>query len=66
LWWGPDYISIYNDAYRPVLGAKHPWALGTPVRECWSSINDELLKQFDLSPCVLLGPPRTLASLCGP
>lgn len=38
LWWGPDYISIYNDAYRPVLGAKHPWALGTPVRECWSEI----------------------------
>ncbi|HSS00975.1 MAG TPA: hypothetical protein VLM79_28155, partial [Kofleriaceae bacterium] len=38
LWWGPDYISIYNDAYRPVLGTKHPWALGKPVRECWSEI----------------------------
>src|SRR5665213_1722821 len=38
LWWGPDYISIYNDAYRPILGAKHPWALGKPVRECWSEI----------------------------
>ncbi|MGH8151393.1 MAG: ATP-binding protein [Rhodanobacteraceae bacterium] len=38
LWWGPEYISIYNDAYRPVLGTKHPWALGRPVRECWSEI----------------------------
>jgi signal transduction histidine kinase len=38
LWWGPDYISIYNDPYRPVLGKKHPWALGLPVRECWSEI----------------------------
>src|SRR5690348_4936318 len=38
LWWGPDYISIYNDAYRPILGRKHPWALGKPVRECWSEI----------------------------
>jgi two-component sensor histidine kinase len=38
LWWGPDYISIYNDAYRPVLGTKHPWGLGKPVRECWSEI----------------------------
>ena len=38
LWWGPEYISIYNDAYRPILGAKHPWALGKPVRECWSEI----------------------------
>jgi PAS domain S-box-containing protein len=38
LWWGPDYISIYNDAYRPILGAKHPQALGLPCRECWSEI----------------------------
>jgi PAS domain S-box-containing protein len=38
LWWGPQYISIYNDPYRPVLGAKHPWALGRPVSECWSEI----------------------------
>src|SRR5215470_13142726 len=38
LWWGPEYISIYNDAYRPILGRKHPWALGKPVRECWSEI----------------------------
>jgi signal transduction histidine kinase len=38
LWWGPDHISIYNDAYIPVLGRKHPEALGLPVRECWSEI----------------------------
>lgn len=38
LWWGPDYISLYNDAYIPVLGLKHPNALGLPVRECWSEI----------------------------
>lgn len=38
LWWGPTFCSIYNDPYRPVLGAKHPWALGRPVSECWSEI----------------------------
>ena len=38
LWWGPDYVSIYNDAYRPILGTKHPWALGQPLRECWKEI----------------------------
>jgi signal transduction histidine kinase/DNA-binding response OmpR family regulator len=38
LWWGPQYLSIYNDAYRPVLGNKHPNALGLPVSECWSEI----------------------------
>ena len=31
LWCGPRCISIYNDAYRPVLGTKHRWALGKPV-----------------------------------
>jgi len=38
LWWGQEYISIYNDAYIPVLGTKHPWGLGKPVKECWSEI----------------------------
>jgi PAS domain S-box-containing protein len=38
LWWGPQYVSIYNDAYRPILGTKHPKALGLPVRECWNEI----------------------------
>jgi PAS domain S-box-containing protein len=38
LWWGPEYICIYNDAYIPILGAKHPWGLGKPVKECWSEI----------------------------
>ncbi len=38
LWWGPDYISIYNDAYRPILGTKHPKSMGQPVSECWSEI----------------------------
>ena len=39
LWWGPQFIQIYNDAYRPVLGAKHPYpGLGQPVSKCWSEI----------------------------
>jgi len=38
LWWGPEYIQIYNDAYRPILGTKHPQFLGRPVRECWSEV----------------------------
>lgn len=38
LWWGPQFVSIYNDAYRPVLGAKHPQALGQPCGEVWQEI----------------------------
>ena len=38
LWWGPDYIQFYNDAYRPIPGTKHPNSLGQPARECWPEI----------------------------
>jgi serine phosphatase RsbU (regulator of sigma subunit) len=33
LLWGPDYVLIYNDAYAPMIGEKHPAALGRPARE---------------------------------
>ena len=39
LWWGGEYIQIYNDAYAPILGVKHPQqALGQPVSKCWNEI----------------------------
>ncbi len=41
LWWGPDLIMLYNDAYRPILGAtKHPRALGVAGRDIWPEIWD--------------------------
>ncbi|MGZ3839830.1 MAG: ATP-binding protein [Flavisolibacter sp.] len=42
LWWGPDMIQFYNDAYRPSLGnnGKHPYALGQLGKECWPEIWD--------------------------
>src|SRR2546423_11823460 len=33
--WGPDFLQIYNDGYCPILGEKHPDALGRPFREAW-------------------------------
>ena len=42
VWWGDDLINLYNDAYRDILGRKHPDALGQPAslvwREIWESI----------------------------
>src|SRR5262249_18444236 len=38
LWWGPQFCCIYNDAYAPILGSKHPWALGRPTSEVWGEI----------------------------
>ena len=41
LWWGPRFVQIYNDAYAPILGVKHPdRALAKPVSECWEEIWD--------------------------
>src|ERR1043165_1696738 len=40
LWWGPDLICFYNDAYRPSLGqnGKHPHILGARAEEAWPEI----------------------------
>jgi PAS domain S-box-containing protein len=40
--WGSDFVMIYNDAYRPILGDKHPWALGLPFREAWPEVQTQL------------------------
>src|ERR1700749_1999578 len=40
--WGPHLIMIYNDAYRSLLGDKHPGAFGRPLREVWPEIYDHL------------------------
>ncbi|MEO6624551.1 MAG: ATP-binding protein [Burkholderiaceae bacterium] len=36
--WGPQLIQVYNDAYQPILGERHPAALGQPTRECWPEV----------------------------
>ena len=37
VWWGPDLRMIYNDAYLPLMGGKHP-ALDEPGAAVWSDI----------------------------
>src|SRR5262249_35748531 len=36
LWWGPELLHLYNDAYRPILRDKHPAALAAPASEYWA------------------------------
>lgn len=40
LFWGPQFTVLYNDAYRPVFGGKHPAMLGEPGAVAWSEIWD--------------------------
>ncbi|HXT31129.1 MAG TPA: ATP-binding protein, partial [Vicinamibacterales bacterium] len=46
LFWGPEFAVLYNDAYRPVFGAKHPHALGLPGSRAWSEIWDSQLHEL--------------------
>jgi signal transduction histidine kinase/FixJ family two-component response regulator len=36
--WGPELTMLYNDAYQPTLGIKHPRALGMRASEVWAEI----------------------------
>ncbi|WP_348245253.1 ATP-binding protein [Leptolyngbya sp. DQ-M1] len=42
IYWGADFLLLYNDAWRPIVGDKHPWAIGRPAREVWSEIWDDI------------------------
>jgi signal transduction histidine kinase len=42
VWWGDELINLYNDAYRSIVGGKHPWALGQPASAVWREIWDQV------------------------
>ena len=43
VWWGPELIQVYNDAWSGCLGVlKHPTAFGAPARETWSEVWHEI------------------------
>lgn len=45
--WGPEYIQIYNDAYRPICGGKHPASMGEPFKVCWATALPVVGDKFD-------------------
>ena len=48
IWWGPELIQFYNDAYRKTMGPeRHPSALGQPGRDCWAEIWDIIGPQIE-------------------
>ncbi|TKK68331.1 PAS domain S-box protein [Ilyomonas limi] len=46
IYWGEDFNILYNDSYSPILGNKHPWALGRPGYEAWAEIWADLAEEF--------------------
>ncbi len=49
LFWGPELVQLYNDAFRPSLGrgGRHPGALGMRGREFWTEIWDTIGPQIE-------------------
>jgi len=42
VWWGEHLINIYNDAYAPILGKRHPDAFGRSAPHVWHELWDVL------------------------
>ncbi|HEX5202338.1 MAG TPA: SpoIIE family protein phosphatase [Actinoplanes sp.] len=38
IFYGPEHCALYNDAYIPVTGSKHPAFLGQPARKMWAEV----------------------------
>ncbi|MDB5930896.1 MAG: domain S-box protein [Polaromonas sp.] len=48
VFWGPDALQFYNDAYRETLGLeRHPAALGQKAMACWPEIWDVIGPQIE-------------------
>ncbi|KAK6517661.1 hypothetical protein TWF506_004845 [Arthrobotrys conoides] len=43
MYYGPDYLFIYNEAFSHMMSSLHPWSLGKPCCEVWGGIFDDLL-----------------------
>jgi signal transduction histidine kinase/CheY-like chemotaxis protein len=46
IYWGPDLLLLYNDAWAPIPAERHPGALGQPAAEVWTDIWDVVAPQF--------------------
>lgn len=47
IWWGPELTFIYNDGYAPILGKRHPAALGRSGKEVWAELWPVLKPQVE-------------------
>lgn len=47
LYWGREYVAIYNEAYISLAGQKHPRLMGSRYQDVWPEIWDEIKPVFD-------------------
>jgi hypothetical protein len=64
IWWGARMTQLYNDAFTPLIGEKHPRAIGQDAADCYPESWAEL---GPLARSVLAGEGATYArDLCLP
>ncbi|KAG6036935.1 hypothetical protein E4U41_005408 [Claviceps citrina] len=47
MYWGPDCVAIYNEAYISLAGKKHPQLMGSRYKDAWAEIWDEIKPVVD-------------------
>lgn len=46
MYWGDDFVAIYNEPYILLAGQKHPELMGTPYAVAWAEIWDNVKDSF--------------------
>lgn len=46
IYWGPELVLLYNDAWSSIPGPRHPGALGRPGAQVWADIWDVIAPQM--------------------
>lgn len=47
IYWGPEFITLYNDTWAQQQAGRHPWSMGRPARESRADIWGTLSEQFE-------------------
>ena len=47
MYWGPDYVAIYNEAYIYLAGQKHPHLMGQSYKVAWAEIWENVKDVFE-------------------
>lgn len=54
MYWGPDHVAIYNEAYILLAGQKHPALMGTSYKVAWA-VSLNIIVHFDRPLLTLIG-----------
>lgn len=64
--WGPEARLLYNDAYRNLLGHRHPAALAAPLTCVWNEVSEQIRPRIasvlEGAPCTWDDAPYALAT----